>query len=199
MIIPNEDKKAVGTLYYMAPEILEGGAHGDKADWWSLGVILYLLSHGRLPFAFPTSTNGFTNKEKRKGLLKIIRDSEISNNIRSQKELKSLLCGLLQKDPEKRFGSKEILESPFFSGTDWDLVKQRKLKPPLEPKQGKVNFVVDNEINEVFGINKIKLPNITKEQQNLFKDWNWSKEKNVAQDLPLRKSVEKKRLLSQTK
>ena len=38
-----------GTPYYMAPEVLEG-SYGQKADLWSLGVLLYTLVSGYLPF-----------------------------------------------------------------------------------------------------------------------------------------------------
>ena len=38
-----------GTPYYMAPEVLEGN-YGDKADIWSLGVLMYTLVSGYLPF-----------------------------------------------------------------------------------------------------------------------------------------------------
>mmetsp|Transcript_67699 Transcript_67699/g.151611 ORF Transcript_67699/g.151611 Transcript_67699/m.151611 type:complete len:473 (-) Transcript_67699:127-1545(-) len=45
-----------GTEAYLAPEVYNGNS-GDsdpyKIDVWSLGVILYALSHGRLPFSRP--------------------------------------------------------------------------------------------------------------------------------------------------
>jgi len=38
-----------GTPYYMAPEVLDG-SYSKKADLWSLGVLLYTLVSGYLPF-----------------------------------------------------------------------------------------------------------------------------------------------------
>ena len=39
-----------GTLPYMAPEILRGGAADYRSDLWALGVVLYESASGRLPF-----------------------------------------------------------------------------------------------------------------------------------------------------
>lgn len=40
----------VGTRGYMAPEVIASMPYGLSADMWSLGVILYTLLSGRLPF-----------------------------------------------------------------------------------------------------------------------------------------------------
>lgn len=44
-----------GSLLYMAPEqLIEGASFDEKADVWSLGVILHELLFGRLPFMAAT-------------------------------------------------------------------------------------------------------------------------------------------------
>ena len=40
----------VGTLHYMAPELLRGLKYGKAVDWWAYGILLFELSAGIPPF-----------------------------------------------------------------------------------------------------------------------------------------------------
>jgi calcium-dependent protein kinase len=39
-----------GNYLYLAPEIYHGGGYNEKVDLWSLGVLLYQMLSGKLPF-----------------------------------------------------------------------------------------------------------------------------------------------------
>ncbi|MBI2082770.1 MAG: protein kinase [Deltaproteobacteria bacterium] len=53
-----DDRPIGGTLAYLAPEILSGGDPSPRSDIYSLGILLFELTTGRLPFQiadFPTA------------------------------------------------------------------------------------------------------------------------------------------------
>ena len=40
----------VGTLPYMAPEIVNNEKYDRTVDWWALGIMLFEMMYGKLPF-----------------------------------------------------------------------------------------------------------------------------------------------------
>ena len=53
--------KYVGTISYMAPEILEGKEYNNKCDLWSLGIIIYNLYFKKMPYKGDTIIAVFNN------------------------------------------------------------------------------------------------------------------------------------------
>lgn len=116
-------KTIVGTPYYIAPEVLQG-KYGLKCDVWSLGVIMYILLSGYLPFGgsnaadvFDKVTKGeysFTQKEWKK----------VSD------EGKDLISHMLQVDTKKRYTAEQCLKHKWF-----DVAKENKNeeKDALDP------------------------------------------------------------------
>ncbi len=115
-----------GTPDYLAPEIIKGISHGKAVDWWGVGVLLFEMLVGHPPF---TGTN-------HKELYQHIVSDEVLFPDFVQPAARSLLRGLLCKEPENRLGSKstsEIKNHEFFSGLDWQMVYDKKIEPPFKP------------------------------------------------------------------
>lgn len=108
-----------GTPYYMAPEVLEG-SYKEKADIWSLGVLLYVLVSGYLPFQGANSNEVFI---KIKAANYHFNHEEFN---RVSKECKDLIQKLLVVNPAKRLNGVQALKHPWF-----DSVKRMKEDPTL--------------------------------------------------------------------
>ena len=67
-LLAEECRKAVGSAPYIAPEQVVGVRCDPRSDIFALGVILYELATGRLPFGQPDSTSGLRQRLYRKPL-----------------------------------------------------------------------------------------------------------------------------------
>ncbi|KAM7402866.1 hypothetical protein PAMA_003675 [Pampus argenteus] len=109
--------------------VLEDNDYGRAVDWWGLGVVMYEMMCGRLPFY---------NQDHEK-LFELILMEDIRFPRTLGPEARSLLSGLLKKDPMQRLGggsddAKEIMQHKFFAGIEWQDVYEKKLVPPFKPQ-----------------------------------------------------------------
>ncbi|KAK3410119.1 hypothetical protein EUGRSUZ_J02152 [Eucalyptus grandis] len=125
----------VGTHEYLAPEIIRGDGHGSSVDWWTFGIFLYELLHGKTPF------RGNGNRET---LFNVVGQSlKFPEGHAVSFAAKDLIRGLLAKDPQKRLGFKrgaaDIKQHPFFESVNWALI--RSTQPPEIPKPVDFSFL----------------------------------------------------------
>ncbi len=95
-----------GTVGYQAPEVLSGRPYDERCDWWSVGVVLYILLVGRFPF-FGTDDEIFESSSKAEFDFRPVAD-DLSN------KAKDLITNLLVVDPAKRYTAREILAHPWL-------------------------------------------------------------------------------------
>ena len=99
----------VGTPYYISPEICQNKPYDEKTDMWSLGCVLYEMITFNKPFESNSQMGLF---------MKILKEKpqKLNDNVRKtySTRLLNLIYDLLQKNPNKRFGLKQIFHSGIF-------------------------------------------------------------------------------------
>uniref|UniRef100_A0A4W4HBZ7 non-specific serine/threonine protein kinase n=1 Tax=Electrophorus electricus TaxID=8005 RepID=A0A4W4HBZ7_ELEEL len=116
-------------VVYRDLKVLEDNDYGRAVDWWGLGVVMYEMMCGRLPF--------YNQDHERLFELILMEDIRFPRTLAP--DAKSLLSGLLKKDPKQRLGggpddAKEIMKHKFFAGIVWQDVYEKKLIPPFKPQ-----------------------------------------------------------------
>jgi serine/threonine protein kinase len=61
-LVEEEFHKPVGTSAYISPEQIMGNRNNPRSDLFAIGVILYQLCTGRLPFGEPATLSGFRRR-----------------------------------------------------------------------------------------------------------------------------------------
>ena len=114
-----------GTPEYLAPEVIDEHDYGQAVDWWGLGIVMYEMMIGDLPF-----------DNQYEILKKVVKFHE---NVNISGEARDFLLGLLVKDPANRLGggptdANEIKKHAFFENISWVELEERKLPPPFKPE-----------------------------------------------------------------
>ena len=139
MLNSNELASQAGTLFYMSPELLDIQGASFPSDIWSLGVTLYEMVTGRIPFGDMTTPVGLIVDNIRRG--DIIPPRDLRPDI--PEELERIILKAMERNLERRFQSpEEMIESlqAWRRGTtpkvNEELEAARELMSSMEPPPG---------------------------------------------------------------
>uniref|UniRef100_A0AAV2MSW5 cGMP-dependent protein kinase n=1 Tax=Knipowitschia caucasica TaxID=637954 RepID=A0AAV2MSW5_KNICA len=127
-----------GTPGYLAPEIILNQGHSVSADMWSLGIFVFELLSGRLPFC------GFEPLMILTETIRGIDHLDFPKTFsRSSTSLIKRLCRNIPSErlSSQRNGAKDIHRHKWFEGFDWDALCRQTLTAPFVPK---VNLPLDS-------------------------------------------------------
>mmetsp|Transcript_56116 Transcript_56116/g.162534 ORF Transcript_56116/g.162534 Transcript_56116/m.162534 type:complete len:620 (-) Transcript_56116:134-1993(-) len=127
--------EAVGTVYFIAPEVLnsEDGwspKYGPKCDMWSIGIMLYIVLTDRHPFARSAASTDH--------IMWRIQDDPVRvgplNEASIDEVTQDLILRLLEKDPTRRLDAEVALRHPFFDEGSPGRHRSAPSTPKTSPK-----------------------------------------------------------------
>ena len=124
----DQEIKTVGTPSYMSPEMIDGNVT-YVSDIWSVGVIVYQMITGDLPFIGKDDNNKTLYEKIKNGNY----DTEILNEKDCSEEAKDFINKALQKDIKNRLTVDEALNHPWIkkfsiNNLDQSLINEDSIK-----------------------------------------------------------------------
>ncbi|TGO11453.1 hypothetical protein BTUL_0109g00190 [Botrytis tulipae] len=142
--------KSTGSPAFLPPELCvtkHGDVSGRAADIWSMGISLYCLRFGHIPF-------------ERTGVLELyeaIKNDEVDYEPSTDPQFVNLMRRILEKDPKKRITMDEIREHPWVTnnGTDPLLPKEENIANLVEPpSEIEVNHAITTKMRGLLAVMK---------------------------------------------
>ncbi|XP_066570468.1 G protein-coupled receptor kinase 5 isoform X2 [Amia ocellicauda] len=132
--VPDGDmiRGRVGTVGYMAPEVINNERYSMSPDWWGLGCLIYEMTAGCSPFR--------ARKER-------VKREEVEKRVQEQQEVycdkftedtQAICRMLLAKDPKQRLGCQSdgaaaVQANPFFKNINFRRLEAGILEPSFVP------------------------------------------------------------------
>lgn len=140
----------VGTVGYMAPEVIDNEKYTFSPDWFSFGCLLYEMIEGQAPF------RARKEKVKREEVDRRVKEDQERYSPKFSEDAKSLCQQLLKKSPRNRLGCKcgrhgarEVKLHSFFQCLNWKRVEAGMWEPPFVPDVSRCRSAIDHLISRL--------------------------------------------------
>uniref|UniRef100_A0A8C2BK63 G protein-coupled receptor kinase n=1 Tax=Cyprinus carpio TaxID=7962 RepID=A0A8C2BK63_CYPCA len=145
----------VGTVGYMAPEVIQNESYTFSPDWWGLGCLIYEMIQGQSPF------RRRKERVKREEVDRRVCEDQEEYTDKFSEDAKDICRQLLCKDPKERLGSRgcgaaEVKLHPIFRNINFKRLEANMLDPPFcpDPRAVYCKDVLDIEqFSTVKGVN----------------------------------------------
>ncbi|KAF8314482.1 kinase-like protein, partial [Clavulina sp. PMI_390] len=131
-----------GTAEYLAPEVIQGLPYSYEVDWWSFGTMLYEMLSGITPFWANNHSDMY---------VRVLSDElQFPEDKAMDQDTKSLIRGLLQRNPSLRIREPRIKRHPYFAMIDWTHVYYKRYIPPYIPPVDPLNAGDTQNFDDAF-------------------------------------------------
>ncbi|KAG5845041.1 hypothetical protein ANANG_G00134630 [Anguilla anguilla] len=122
----------VGTVGYMAPEVIQNESYTFSLDWWGLGCLIFEMIQGQSPF------RRRKERVKREEVDRRVREDQEEYSDKFSEEAKDICRMLLAKDPKLRLGCQgrgaaEVKQHRIFKNINFKRLEANMLDPPFIP------------------------------------------------------------------
>ncbi|XP_044188978.1 G protein-coupled receptor kinase 5 [Thunnus albacares] len=158
----------VGTLGYMAPEVIGHEHYGMNVDWWGLGCLIYEMTAGQPPFRARGEHPKAPDMERR------IQMEQEEYGDKFSKEVKDLCSLLLTKDPRQRLGSRgsggrEVQSHPFFRKINFRMLEAGLVEPSFKPDP---RLVYCSDVQDIDEFSTVKGVVLDQTDNNFYSKFN---------------------------
>lgn len=127
-VVTGRTRTVIGTPQFMAPEIVLGKAYSSSVDMWSLGVLLYDMLCGGVPWGEGQEDIFLVFQQVLSAPL------TFPDFIPQDSPVRSLISQLLIRDPKSRASLLEVKQHEFMAGVDYESLRPGLCSPPYLPK-----------------------------------------------------------------
>lgn len=138
-----QTNSVLGSVHYLSPEQARGGTATKKSDIYSLGIVLYELLTGRLPFSGQTPVS-IALKHLQSDTPSVKRfNPEVPQSV------ENIVLKATAKDPFHRYETVYDMEDGLETALDPDRVNEEKYMPPDEAGEDTkaIPIITDNQLH----------------------------------------------------